>query len=194
MTRIPYADPTALSEATQRALEALPPLNVFRLLAVTDGGFVAFLRFTGGLWNDAELSPRRRELAILRTARRTDAAYEWHQHVAVARLCDISDAEIEALAEDRDEAFGEDERTLLAMTDVLVRRDRAGDELFAAARRAMTDRELVELHLVVALYAGLAALMTNLDLDLDEIQGATELHREERGPRLGPAPETLDEA
>ncbi len=187
MTRIPYADPATLSEPTRRALAAVPPLNVFRLLAVADATFPAFLRFTGGLWNDAELSPRRRELVILHVARLTDAAYEWHQHVAVAKLCDVCEAEIAAIHEGRvdGEPFTSEDRVLFALTEVVVRRERAGDELLAAARRALTDRELVEVHLVVAMYAGLAAMMTNLDLDLDEQLGAELLGSRDGAPQLG---------
>jgi 4-carboxymuconolactone decarboxylase len=187
MTRIPYADPATLSEQTRRALEIVPPLNVFRLLAGADAAFPAFLRLTGGLWNDAELSPRRRELVILHVARLTGAEYEWHQHVAVARLCEISDAEIELIGAGRvdGEPLPAEDRVLLAMTEVIVRRERAGDELLAATRRVLSDRELLELHLVVAIYAGLAALMTNLDLDLDEQLGAQLLGTREGSPRLG---------
>lgn len=187
MTRIPYADPAALSDATTAALRAVPPLNVFRLLAVADAVFPSFLRMTGGLWNDAELSPRRRELAILHVARLTGAAYEWHQHVAVARLCDVSDEEIAAIDAGAVDGppFGDEDRALLAMTAVIVRRERAGEDLFAATRRALSDRELIELHLVVAVYAGLAGLMTNLDLDLDEQLGAELIDAGDSPPRLG---------
>ena len=187
MTRIPYADPAAMSAATAGAVAAVPPLNVFRLLAQADAACTPFLRLTGSLWNDAELSPRRRELVILHVARLTGAEYEWHQHVAVARLCGISDDEIAAIDEGRvlGDAFGEHDRALLAMTDVIVRRERAEDDLMAAARAALSDRELVELHLVVAVYAGLAALMLNVDLDLDEQQGAELLSVRDGTLRLG---------
>jgi alkylhydroperoxidase family enzyme len=187
MARIPYPPDTALSEETSRALASVPPLNIFRLLAHGEPALRNFLRLTGGLWDDAELSPRRRELAILQVARLTGAEYEWHQHVAVARLVGVTEGELEAL--DRgavDEApFAEDDRVLLSLVGVIVARNRAADELFAAARRVLTDRELVELHLLVGVYAGLAALMIDLDLDLDEQLGVELLDSGPRGPRLG---------
>lgn len=187
MTRIPYPDPATLSEPTRNALAAIPPLNVFRLLSTADTAFPSFLRLTGGLWSEAELSPRRRELVILHVACLTGADYEWHQHVAVAALCDVTAEEIAAI---RDGAvagapFSDEDQALLAMTAVIVARERADDDLLARTRTALTDRELVELHLVVAIYTGLAAMMTNLDLDLDEQLGAELLRRDEKGPRLG---------
>ena len=187
MARIPYPDEAALSDETRQALSSVPPLNVFRLLAHGDRALRNFLRLTGGLWNDAELSPRRRELAILHVARLTGAEYEWHQHVAVARLVGLSDDELGALdGGDVDPGpFDEDDRALLALVQVIVERGRADDELFGAARGALSDRELVELHLLVGIYAGLAALMIDLDLDLDEQQGVDLLDSGPRGPRLG---------
>ncbi|CAB4938295.1 unannotated protein [freshwater metagenome] len=185
MTRIPYADPATLSDAGRAALDSLPPLNVFRLMAHADPGFANFLTFTGGLWSDAELSPRRRELVILEVALLAHSPYEWDQHVPVARLCDITDAEIAALEARDHAAFDPGERALLEMTGVIVRRERSSDALLAATRAALSDRELIELHLLVAIYAGLAAAMTNLDLDLDDRHGADELTVDERGPRLG---------
>jgi len=140
---------------------------------------------TAALWNEAELTPRRRELVILRVARLTGADYEWHQHVLVARMCEVSEEEISALDGGKVDALGADEQTLIAMTDVIVRRERADDELLAAARSLLGDRALIELHLVVAVYTGLAAMMLNLDLDLDEQLGAELLDRSSGSPRLG---------
>jgi alkylhydroperoxidase family enzyme len=187
MARIPYPDDTALSDEARRVLDSVPPLNVFRLLAHGEPAFRNFLRLTGGLWNDAELSPRRRELAILHVARLTGAEYEWHQHVAVARLVGVNEEELEALERGAVDAapFAEEDRVLLSLVGVIVARDRADDQLFAAAHRVLSDRELVELHLLVGIYAGLAALMIDLDLDLDEELGVELLDSGPRGPRLG---------
>lgn len=187
MARLPYPEDAALSEETRRALAGVPPLNVFRMLAHGEGALRGFLRLTGGLWNDAELSPRRRELAILRVARLTGAEYEWHQHVAVGRLVGITDAELDALERGVVDGppFGEDEQVLLALVTVICARERADGDLFAAAREVLTDRELIELHLLVGVYAALAALMIDVDLDLDDQQGAELLRSGPRGPRLG---------
>src|SRR4029079_15515916 len=114
------------------SLAPWPPLNVFRLLAQADTAFPPFLRLTAALWNEAELTPRRRELVILRVARLTGAEYEWHQHVLVAQMCDVAEDEIVALDAGRIDELQPDDRTLLAMTDVIVRRERASDELLRA--------------------------------------------------------------
>ncbi len=71
-----------LSPRTRQALDGIPGIGIFRLLAQSDGSFYRFSAFTGSLWNDADLSPRRRELVILLDARLTDCEYESLQHVA----------------------------------------------------------------------------------------------------------------
>ena len=66
MARIPYPDPTELSEETTEFLGRLPALNIFRMLAGADGLLPAFSRFGNHLLNRTELDPVLRELAILR--------------------------------------------------------------------------------------------------------------------------------
>jgi alkylhydroperoxidase family enzyme len=174
MARIEYPDPATLSERTQKALDRMPPLNVFRMLSHADTAFVHFLRMTGGLWTEAELSPRKRELAILHVAQLTEAEYEWFQHIAIARVSDVTQAEIDSIEAGNVGApdFGEADAALLAMTGAIVTQTRSNDATFEAARAHLSSRELVELHLVVGAYVALARLMTNLELELDDQQAA----------------------
>ena len=186
MARIPFADRDQLSERSLKTLSVLPDIGIFNLLAQADGSLTAFSAFTGSLWNDAELSPRRRELTILLVARLTDCEYEWFQHEPVARMCGITDEEIAALRDLDLSSFDEGEKAMLALAKTTLERGRPSDEELAAAREALTDREVIELQLVVAIYAGLAAIMIGLDLELDAQSGADQLVQDEqRGPRLG---------
>jgi len=86
MARAPHPDPDALSPQTRAALAGLPGNNVFLALAHADAAFAPLMALTASLWNDADLTPRRRELAILRTARLLGSDYEWMHHVEVARV------------------------------------------------------------------------------------------------------------
>ncbi len=148
MTRSPDPTPDQLSLATQAALDDLPPNNVFRTLAHADAAFPSLMTLTASLWNDAVLSQRHRELAILRTARLVDSAYEWMHHIEVARMVGINDDEINAI------------------------------DVFSV-------RELVELHLVVGLYATIAGVVADFDVEFDGQSGAFDLDHDDRGPRLG---------
>ncbi|MGA0122790.1 MAG: carboxymuconolactone decarboxylase family protein [Gaiellales bacterium] len=187
MARAPHPDPDGLSPATRDALAALPANNVFQALAHADAAFAPLMALTASLWNDAELSPRRRELAILRTARLVGSDYEWMHHVEVARMVGITDDEI--LAIDAGELAAADfpaaDRLLLEAVPALLERRRTDDAAFAALRDAIGLRQVVELHLVVGLYATIAAVVADLDVEPDAQSGAFELEHDARGPRLG---------
>ena len=68
MARIPYPDPATLLPETQETLAKIgdPPMNIFRMLAGTEGLLQAFTRFGNHLLYRSELDPVLRELAILR--------------------------------------------------------------------------------------------------------------------------------
>lgn len=187
MARAPHPDPDGLSPATRDALAALPANNVFQALAHAEAAFGPLMALAASLWNDAELSPRRRELAILRTARLVDSDYEWMHHVEVARMVGITDDEIAAIDAGALAAvdFPAADRLLLEAVPVLLERRRTDDAAFAALRDAIGLREVVELHLVVGLYATIAAVVADLDVEPDARSGAFELDHDARGPRLG---------
>ena len=84
MTRIPYPDPAALSDATRQALDAIPPPTVFRFLSTAAGAFPAFLRRPGGRWSEAGRSPPRRERVTRHAAPLPGAAHAWRHTRAAA--------------------------------------------------------------------------------------------------------------
>ena len=181
----PY--PHELSPATRAELDSLPPNNIFRTLAHADAAFPSLMKLTASLWNDAVLSQRHRELAVLRTARLCDSAYEWMHHIEVARIVGITDVEINAIDVGRlDEGgFGEADRLLLMAVPSILAHRRSDDAAFADLNRVFSQRELIELHLVVGLYATIAGIVTDFDVPMDDRSGAFELEHDGRGPRLG---------
>ncbi|HEY1597810.1 MAG TPA: carboxymuconolactone decarboxylase family protein [Thermoleophilaceae bacterium] len=171
MTRLPYADPERLPAPAREALEAMPPLGVFRMMANAETAFRPWLRWGGILLSDLALDPLVRELAILRTARVTPHAdYEWIQHVPIARSVGASDEQVAALERDDVEAecFTETQRVALRFTTEFLRDARVSDATFGAAKELLSARELVELMMVIGQYSMLARVMATTDLDLDE--------------------------
>ena len=187
MTRSPNPAEGALSPQTREMLAALPQNNVFRALAHADAAFPPLMELTASLWNDAVLGQRQRELAILRTARLVDSAYEWMHHIEVARMVGITEEELNAIDVGRLELapFAEADRLLLEAVPYILDHRRSEDHVFDALRGHFSLRELVELHLVVGLYATIAGVVTDFDVELEQRSGAFELHHDERGPRLG---------
>jgi 4-carboxymuconolactone decarboxylase len=171
MTRLPYADPERLPEAAREALDAMPALGVFRMMANAETAFRPWLRWGGVLLSDLELDPVLRELAILRVARLTPHAdYEWVQHAPIARSVGASEQQVAALERDDIEAgcFSDAQRTMLRFTTEVVRDARASDATFGAAKELLSARELIELMMVIGQYMMLARVMATTDLDLDE--------------------------
>jgi 4-carboxymuconolactone decarboxylase len=171
MARIPYVDPDGASEPVREALDRLPPLNIFRMLANAETVFRPFLRFGDALLADLELNGLLRELAILRVSRLTPhAEYEWVQHAPIARAVGASDEQLAALERDDIDAscFDHVQRAMLRFVSEVVRDARASDETFEALAAHLPPRQIVELLLVVGQYMMLARVMATLELELDE--------------------------
>jgi alkylhydroperoxidase family enzyme len=171
VARLPYADPERLPDAAREALDAAPPLRIFRMMANAETAFRSWLRWGGVLLSELALDPLLRELAILRVARLTPhAEYEWIQHEPIARSVGATDGQIAGLERDEieAEAFSQAERTVLRFTTEFVRDARVSDETFAAARALLSARELIELMMVIGQYSMLARVMATTELDLDE--------------------------
>jgi alkylhydroperoxidase family enzyme len=171
MARLPYVDPNDAPEPVRTALEGMPPLNIFRMIANADTALRPFLRYGNTLLAHLALDPLLRELAILQVSRLTPhAEYEWVQHVPIAKAVGAGDEQIAALERDQPDAdcFDTTQLATLRFTTEVVRDARASDETFAALAELLPPREIVELLLVIGQYMGLARVMATLEIELDE--------------------------
>jgi alkylhydroperoxidase family enzyme len=183
MARLPYADPDTAPEPVRRALAAVPPLNVFRMVANAETAFRPWLAFGGALLSSLALDPVVRELAILRVARLSGAEYEWVQHVPIALAVGASEAQVEAVDHGQldDASLGEAERAALRFTTEVVRDVRASDEAVAALHTAgLSPREVVELLLVIGQYMMVARVAETAGIELDEPADVIESSRRGR--------------
>ncbi|HTN99478.1 MAG TPA: carboxymuconolactone decarboxylase family protein, partial [Microthrixaceae bacterium] len=100
MESVGRAPLVAMDTASEAQAELLQPLggdnalNLFKTLANHPKLMRSWLRFGGQLLQRSTLSDRERELVILRVAARCGSAYEWGQHVGIARHAGLSDDEI----------------------------------------------------------------------------------------------------
>ena len=173
MPRLPYVDPTNASPAVREALEAIPPLNIFRTLAHAETAFRPALRLGGALLIEGELDNRLRELAILCVAAHDEAEYEWIQHAAIARSVGATDDQVAAIERGDIEAdcFDETDRLVLRFASEVIE-GAASAGTFAAARERFSSREIIELILAIGFYMMLARVMRSVDIDLDEPAGS----------------------
>jgi 4-carboxymuconolactone decarboxylase len=170
MARLPYLDPPDASPRLAGQLKALPPLNIFRMLAHAETAFEPFVSFGGAILSQLQLDPKLRELAVLQVAKDTECEYERVQHAEVGRLVGLSDAQIAAVEDggiDDDALFSDAERAVLRFTGEVVRGPHVSDRTFAAVSDRLTAREVIELLLTIGNYLIAARLMTTLEMEVD---------------------------
>ncbi|MDQ3934395.1 MAG: carboxymuconolactone decarboxylase family protein [Actinomycetota bacterium] len=170
MARLPYVDPERAPEPVRRALERVPPLNIFRMTANASTAFRPWLAFGGALLSSLELDARLRELVILHVGRLSGAEYEWVQHVPIALAVGAGEEDVAAVerGELDAECLGPAVGAALRFTSEVVRDVRASDEAFEAVREHLSPREVIELLLVIGQYMTVARIALNADIEIDE--------------------------
>jgi alkylhydroperoxidase family enzyme len=107
----------------------------------------------------------------LRVAHLTNAAYQRHEHTAVAMRLGFTAEKIDAIAtytsQDPGVILDQFERTLIEFTDAVVITANAPDELFDAVRTDYNDSRVVELVLLIGFYMMVARVMNTFQLELE---------------------------
>jgi alkylhydroperoxidase family enzyme len=118
--------------------------------------------------------PLERQICVMAALHLDRGAYEWAQHIQVARAMGIPDAKVAAIADDRfgDAVFDDRERALLAFTRQVVKTVRVDDFVFDAVKAIYTPRQIVELIQVLGLYMMFARVSEVAELEIDAIGGA----------------------
>ncbi|MDZ7700576.1 MAG: carboxymuconolactone decarboxylase family protein [Halobacteriales archaeon] len=171
MARVPYRDPEELP-AEHRDLLYAPmseqqTVNVFRAIGNNPAVLDSFRKYFGVLWTEAGLSGRERELVILATARATDTAYMWHQHVRLSRALDVDDDAIRAVSAGEFEALPGREPLLLRYATA-VADGRVDDPLGEAAASAFEPDTVVGITMLAAGYVAVARALSALDVELED--------------------------
>jgi 4-carboxymuconolactone decarboxylase len=169
--------------AVDAALErAFPPATVERFRSTGDDALAvpeaiatmlhhpdlagAWLAYNNVLLWNGTLDARTRELLVLRVAWRTQANYEWTQHVRLARRVGLTDDEIDRVAAGA-HAWDEPDEALLRATDELLDTYRISDATWATLAERFDTTQLLELLFVVGTYTLLAMQFKSLGLRLE---------------------------
>jgi alkylhydroperoxidase family enzyme len=119
------------------------------------------------LFGRGELSPRQRELAILRTGWLCGAPFEWGEHVAIAKRAGLTSAEIQRLTLAADSAgWDADDCAIVEAAEELHHDAMISDRVWAALGAFLDERQLIELVYVVGHYTKVAFLQNALRLRL----------------------------
>ena len=128
--------------------------------------FRTWLRFSATLLLRGDLPGADRELVILRTAWRCGSWYEWAQHGALAAGSGLVAHDLERVIEGPGAAgWRPRQRLLLMAADELHDHRVITDRTWAALATELTERELIELCLLVGHYEMLAMTLNSLGVE-----------------------------
>lgn len=120
---------------------------------------------------DRELSPRLRELALVRTGFAAGSQFVFSQHCKAARGAGVTDEQLAAVpAWGVASCFDALDRAVLAYTDEVVLADgRVQDATFEALRAGLSEVAIIELTYVISTYRLHATMCRALRLEYDDI-------------------------
>jgi len=109
------------------------PGNALRTFLTVPALADAFMSFPTYLTKSSTLSPRHREILVLRTAWLLNNDYIWSEHVAVARAGGFTAADVRRVAQGPDvDGWSPFEATLLRLADQLFRNSFVNDAVYKA--------------------------------------------------------------
>ena len=159
--RIPPLEPPYAEDVEAQLQRWMPPgaevepLALFRTLAHHPALFSAMRPVGAQLLGRPSVTPRERELVLLRTCARWEAAYEWGVHVAAfSAAVGLSDEQARATWHGGPADFADEDADLLRLADALRDTGRVADEdLWGRLSGRFTTAQLLELVAVCGFYA-----------------------------------------
>ena len=116
---------------------------------------------------EAGFSPAVREVAILATAREMDSQFEWAAHEAEALKEGVAPETIEVIRRRQSaDGLGETEAVVISLVRQVLRDHKVTAELFARAHALFGSRQLVDLAMLIGMYAQTAVLLSVFDMQL----------------------------
>lgn len=143
-------------------------LNVFATLVRHQDLYRRWMPFANHVLFKSTLSPREREMAILRVGWLCRSGYEFHQHTRIGKAAGLSDAEIERLKSAPDAAgWSEAESALLQAVDELHTDQHIGDETWQRLGKHYDSQQLIDLVFAVGQYTMVSMALNSLGVQIE---------------------------
>jgi len=151
-----------------RALSGDRVFNIFTTLARHPKLLKRWMVFANHILAKSTLGARERELLILRIGWLCRAEYEWAQHVLIAKLLGVTDAEI-AQVQVGPEApeWSRHDRALVCAADELHRDACIGDATWATLRASYSEEQMIDVVFTVGQYNLVSMVLNSLGVELD---------------------------
>jgi 4-carboxymuconolactone decarboxylase len=146
-------------------------LNIFRTLVRSPDAFRAFAWWGGYVLSRNSLTPRDREIAILRVGWLCKSGYEWTQHHRIGLQSDLNEAEIERIKSGAGaEGWTAAERALLTAVDDLNRDHFVSNPSWAELSKHYSERQCMDLVFTVGQYTQVSMILNSFGVQLDKGQ------------------------
>ena len=144
-------------------------LNIFRTLAHAPKALTAFLGWGNYILSKRNaLSPRNRELVILRTGYNCRSGYEWTQHKRIGLDCGLTEDEIAHIKTGPDAGGWNDlDRAMLRATDELTSHHFVTDTTWAALA-PLGDKGRMDLVMTVGQYTQVSMILNSFGIQVED--------------------------
>ncbi|MEK9823898.1 MAG: carboxymuconolactone decarboxylase family protein [Gammaproteobacteria bacterium] len=143
--------------------------NVFKTLIHHEKLAKRWLVFATHILSKNSMSPREREIAILRTGWLAGSDYEWGQHVIIGQDAGLTPDEIEAIKTGSDATnWSHHERLILRACDELHKDVFISDEVWEGLTETYSTEQMMDLIFTCGQYRMLAGALNSLGVPLDE--------------------------
>lgn len=171
MTKGPRVPPLELDEVADELKPIIEkwPYRLHRTLAHSPKIMQAWMVFAEPVLLENSLSPRDREIAILRIAWNAQSAYEWGMHHMVARRIGMSEDDIAATTKAPEETgFTTHEQALMGAVDDIMSGWKIGDDNWAVLAGTFTPQNFVDLSLLVGEFLLVAITLNSLGVEPED--------------------------
>ena len=177
--KAPRIEPVPAENWTEEQREIVAPMqargriiNIFRTMLAHPAAAKAFLTWGGYILSrKATLSPREREIVILRTGFLCKSGYEWTQHVPIGRKAGLTDAEIARIKLGADvPAWSAPDMALLRAADDLHREYFITGPVWAELTKYFNEQQRMDVVFTVGQYTQVSMLLNTFGVQLDEGQ------------------------
>jgi 4-carboxymuconolactone decarboxylase len=168
MPRIPYFDTEKVTDEYRDILKGRYDLNLYKMLPHAPAIAPKFLRMGRAILRESALDPKLREIAILRVNFLSGDSYDLHHHTRAGRNVGLSEEQIAALMNGKDDAsWSALEQLVIHYADEVVKNVKAPDRLFNELLGHLDHQRMAELTLTIGFYMLAGRFLENFEVGVE---------------------------
>jgi len=170
--RIPFRDLSTLSpedrEIADRNKVNGEVINIFKVLMQSPKLARSWTRFAAYIMTRQSLSPRDREILILRIGWLNQAPYEWEQHVRISKRAGLTDDEIDRISKGPSAGWDRHESALIQAADDLYENSVVSDETWGRLSERYGIEQMMDVVFTVGQYNLVSWALNSFGVPLDD--------------------------